>query len=223
MNAVSVQNISKRYQIGKVYFDALKDVTVDIEQGEIVCLMGPSGSGKTTFLNIISCIDSYDNGTVRIMEKDMTRMRDSEMSEFRNKTLGFIFQSFNLIPVLNAFENIEYPLILQKVPKKERNIRVEKVLEEVGLKELKKNKPDELSGGQRQRVAIARALITSPAIVIADEPTSALDHKTGTDIMNLMKNINQIHKTTLIFSTHDSLVSKYSTRIVRLLDGSVIQ
>ena len=224
MILVTLQDVYKDYIIAKkTRVPVLKGVNLQLAAGEMACLMGPSGSGKTTVLNIIGGIDFADRGRVSVYNQDLQAMGDKQLSAFRNKTLGFIFQYFNLIPVLTAFENIEYPLVLQRVGKKERRRRVEAMLEAVGLSAVKNHRPDELSGGQRQRVAIGRALITRPKLVIADEPTGNLDHRTGKAIMELMKEMNEKEKTTFIFATHDPMVSSYTRRVLHLLDGAIVK
>lgn len=222
MIAVKVEGVLKQYKMGKVMIDALKGVDLEVAQGEIICIMGPSGSGKTTLLNIIGGIDYAQRGKVYIYGEDITRFNDTALSDFRNRFLGFIFQSFNLIPVLTAFENIEYPLLLQKVSKNERRKKVSEIMEMIGLAEYKNHKPDELSGGQRQRVAIGRALVTKPKIVVADEPTANLDHETGKNIMELIKDMNVTMNTTFIFSSHDMFVTSYANRIVNIIDGRIL-
>ncbi len=221
-NLLEVKNIIKNYFLGEVKIEALKNVSLKIEYADMVCLFGRSGSGKTTLLNILGLLDSVDSGMVRILGKEVLKYNDNKLSEFRNKTIGFIFQNFNLIPVLNAIENVEYPLILNKVPKKKRREIAMSMLSAVGLSAVSKHLPDELSGGQRQRVAIARALVNNPIIVMADEPTSALDKKTGAEILNLCRELNQKFKTTFIFSSHDDLVASYCKRLITLSDGEII-
>ena len=197
------------------------DVSLDVQAGERVCLMGPSGSGKSTLLNLIGCIDTPTQGSVIVDGEDTGRLADARLSDFRNRRMGFIFQSFNLIPVLSVFENVEYPLLLQKVPARERRARVEELLGKVGIAEYARRSPENLSGGQRQRVSIARALVARPRLVIADEPTASLDHATGSSIMQLMVEMNESEGATLIFSTHDPAVSRYARRIVKMLDGRI--
>ncbi len=197
------------------------DVSLDVQAGERVCLMGPSGSGKSTLLNLIGCIDTPTQGSVIVDGEDTGRLADARLSDFRNRRMGFIFQSFNLIPVLSVFENVEYPLLLQKVPARERRARVEELLAKVGIAEYARRSPENLSGGQRQRVSIARALVARPRLVIADEPTASLDHATGSSIMQLMVEMNESEGATLIFSTHDPAVSRYARRIVKMLDGRI--
>jgi len=223
MSLISIRNVQKSYRLDKTDTPALIDVNIDILAGERVCLMGPSGSGKSTLLNLIGCIDSPSSGSVVVNGADTRTLGDARLSEFRNRTMGFIFQSFNLIPVLSVFENVEYPLLLQKVPARERKARVRSLLERVGLAEYLGRSPENLSGGQRQRVSIARALVGKPQLVIADEPTASLDHVTGNSIMQLMVEMNETEGATLIFSTHDPAVSCYAKRIVRMTDGRIAE
>ena len=223
MSLISIRNVQKSYRLDKTDTPALIDVSIDILAGERVCLMGPSGSGKSTLLNLIGCIDSPSSGSVVVNGADTHTLGDARLSEFRNRTMGFIFQSFNLIPVLSVFENVEYPLLLQKVPARERKARVRSLLERVGLAEYLGRSPENLSGGQRQRVSIARALVGRPQLVIADEPTASLDHVTGSSIMQLMVEMNEAEGATLVFSTHDPSVSRYAKRIVRMIDGRIAE
>ena len=218
---IRVMAVGKHYQLEKTQAPALIEVSLDVGEGERLCLMGPSGSGKSTLLNIIGCIDRASSGSVVIDGEETERLDDARLSRFRNRTMGFVFQSFNLIPVLSVFENVEYPLLLQGLPSKERRSRVDELLQKVGLAEYARRSPENLSGGQRQRVAIARALVTRPQLVIADEPTAALDHATGSSIMELMVDMNETAGSTLIFSTHDPSVARYAKRIVRMLDGRI--
>jgi len=218
---IRVMAVGKHYQLEKTQAPALIEVSLDVGEGERLCLMGPSGSGKSTLLNIIGCIDRASSGSVVIDGEETERLDDARLSRFRNRTMGFVFQSFNLIPVLSVFENVEYPLLLQGLPSKERRSRVDELLQKVGLAEYARRSPENLSGGQRQRVAIARALVTRPRLVIADEPTAALDHATGSSIMELMVDMNETAGSTLIFSTHDPSVARYAKRIVRMLDGRI--
>jgi len=221
MSLISVRNVQKSYRLERTDTPALMDVSLDIQAGERVCLMGPSGSGKSTLLNLIGCIDTPTQGSVVVDGEDTGRLADARLSDFRNRRMGFIFQSFNLIPVLSVFENVEYPLLLQKVPARERRARVEELLAKVGIAEYARRSPENLSGGQRQRVSIARALVARPRLVIADEPTASLDHATGGSIMQLMVEMNESEGATLIFSTHDPAVSRYARRIVKMLDGRI--
>jgi putative ABC transport system ATP-binding protein len=220
---VELENVKKNYLLGQTRVDALRGVSLAIGQGEFLAIAGPSGSGKTTMLNMFGCIDVPSEGTVRIDGVETGKMNDKELTRYRRVKISFIFQSFNLIPVLNVYENIEFPLLLQKsIGKKERHERVMKAIEEVGLSDRIKNKSTELSGGQRQRVAIARALVTKPLIVLADEPTANLDSGTGKRIIELMKTINETDKTTFIFSTHDAHIMNEAKRVIRILDGQIV-
>ena len=216
---ISAKNVSKTYKMGKVEIRALQNVNLDIEKGDFISLMGPSGAGKSTLLHIIGCLDNPTEGSVEIYGQKIQNMKDSQLSVFRNRHIGFIFQSFNLMSVLNVYENVEYPLMIrgEKVDKE----RVLRTIESVGLLDYLKHRPDELSGGQRQRVAIARALVTSPDIILADEPTANLDSKTGEKIISLLLELNSNHNVTFLFSTHNEMVSKYAKRVIRILDGEL--
>ena len=223
MPIIKLDNIIKTYHMGKVAVPALCGISLSLEKGDFVAIAGPSGSGKTTILNIVGLIDKPTTGTVTIANKNVTNMNNSGLTRMRQKVLGFIFQSFNLISVLNVFENVELPLIIGKLKrtKNERKEWVNYLLEEVGLSERKRHKPSELSGGQQQRVAIARALATQPEIVIADEPTANLDSVTGETILSLMKKINKEQKTTFVFSTHDPVIHEMADHVIFLKDGSI--
>ncbi len=223
MSLVKFENVSKTYDLGKTVVEALKGVSLDIEKGEFLSIVGPSGSGKTTMLNLLGCMDVPTSGKVFINDQDISNLNDKQATELRLRTIGFIFQSFNLIPVLTVYENIELPMILQKRLKKDYTKKINDILDEVGLTKYASHRPDELSGGQRQRVAIARALICDPHIILADEPTANLDSETGTSILEMMKEINREHQTTFIFSTHDPMVMNYASRKVVLKDGKIIQ
>ncbi|MGM0508441.1 MAG: ABC transporter ATP-binding protein [Fusobacteriota bacterium] len=220
MSIVSVNGIQKSYKLGKTKVHALRGIDLQINKGDFISLMGPSGAGKSTLLHIIGCIEKPDSGDIIIHGNNIKNMSDKKLSDFRNKHIGFIFQSFNLIPVFNVYENVEYPLMIrdEKVDQK----RVEDIIDAVGLKDKLKCRPDELSGGQRQRVAIARALVTQPDIIIADEPTANLDSKTGQMIIDLLLDLNQTRKTTFIFSTHNKEITKYSKKTINILDGLLI-
>ena len=201
--------------------EALKNVSLNVKRGEFLAIAGPSGSGKTTLLNLIGCIDEPTSGSIEIDGKRIERQSANKLAKFRSHKIGFIFQSFNLIPVLTMFENVEYPLLLQRISREEREKRVTKVLDEVGLLSFKHHHPDELSGGERQRVSIARALVTRPSIILADEPTANLDSTTGEIIIGLMEKINNTEKTTFIFSTHDQKVIEKAHRVVEIKDGMI--
>lgn len=222
MPIVDLKKVNKIYSQGKVEFKALDAVTLSIDKGEFTALAGPSGSGKTTLLNIIGGIDLADNGSVILAGNEYSNMKESELADLRLKRIGFVFQSYNLIPVLTAAENVEYILRLQKVPKNERVDRVKKILEEVGLQDKHCSKPGELSGGQQQRVAVARAIVSNPDVVLADEPTANLDSKTGKKLLDLMKKLNENKMITFLFATHDNMVMDFARRIVSLHDGRII-
>ncbi len=221
MTIVSVSNVEKIYHQGKMEIRALDDVSVSVDKGQFVALAGPSGSGKTTLLNIIGGLDLPDSGSVMVDGNDYSGMNDGELADLRLRRIGFVFQAYNLIPVLTAAENVEYILRLQGVPAKERRERARAILDEVGLDGKYERKPAELSGGQQQRVAVSRAIVSAPAIILADEPTANLDSKTGENLLKLMLQMNQDKKATFIFSTHDSMVMEYARRIVLLRDGKV--
>lgn len=223
MGIVEVRDVSKVYPLGKVEVQAVKGVSFSIEKGDFISIAGPSGSGKSTILNMIGCIDVPTSGTVVVDGRETSGLKDKEITRLRHETIGFIFQSFNLIPVLNVYENIEFPLLLGKelLDKKERTEWIDFLIEEVGLSQWRTHRSNELSGGQRQRVAIARALITKPRIVLADEPTANLDSATGEQIIELMKKINRQMETTFIFSTHDMKIVDIADHVIRLRDGQV--
>lgn len=219
---VVAKSVTKKYILGGQDIYALNNVSLNIEQGEFLALAGPSGSGKSTLLNLIGCIDTPTQGSISIDGHNIEDKTPDELAHIRANKIGFIFQTFNLLPVLSAWENVEYPLLQNaSLSKAERKEKVQYYLEMVGLNKYMSNRPNELSGGQRQRVAIARALATSPSIVLADEPTANLDHKTGEDILKLMKSINENSSTTFIFSTHDSKVMEIAERVVMLQDGVI--
>ncbi len=220
---VELQDVKKIYPLGKTEVHAVKGVSFEICKGDFISIAGPSGSGKSTILNMIGCIDVPTEGKVLINGTETGGLSDKTITELRHKVLGFIFQSFNLIPVLNVYENIEFPLLLGKarMTKAEKSEWIEMLIEEVGLKEWRNHKPNELSGGQRQRVAIARALVTKPEIVLADEPTANLDSVTSDAIINLMKKVNRDLGTTFIFSTHDPSIVDVADHIIRLRDGMI--
>jgi putative ABC transport system ATP-binding protein len=225
LSIVEVNNAKKFYALGKTTVEAVKGVSFEIEQGDFTSIAGPSGSGKSTILNMIGLIDTPTDGEVFIQGQPVSKLKDREVTRLRHETIGFIFQSFNLIPVLTTRENIEFPLLLGRNNKltRERREYVDFLIEEVGLQDRQKNRPNELSGGQRQRVAIARALVTKPVIVLADEPTANLDSATGDAILQLMKKVNRDLKTTFIFSTHDAKIVELADHIIRLKDGLVTE
>ena len=220
MSVVRVDHVSKDYRLGRQTFRALHDVSLAVAKGRFLAIAGPSGSGKSTLLNLIGCIDTPTEGEVYIGKEEVSRKTPDELADLRASALGFIFQTFNLLPVLSARENVEYPLLHRKeISRKERRVRVDHELGVVGLSRYAHPRPNELSGGQRQRVAIARALAGSPAIVLADEPTANLDSKTGEGVLRLMKKINESEGTTFIFSTHDFRVMEMADRVVNISDG----
>jgi putative ABC transport system ATP-binding protein len=224
MNIIEMTSVTKDYMLGQTVVPALRGVDFSVGEAELLSVVGPSGSGKTTLLNIIGCIDKATAGTVRIAGEDIAPMDDKRLTELRLYKIGFIFQTFNLIPVLDVLENVEFPLMLmRRHERKDVKAMAEHMIEEVGLTQYIHHKPAELSGGQRQRVAIARALVTKPSIVLADEPTANLDSETGATILELMKEINRIEKTTFIFSTHDPDVLKYARRVVKIKDGRIAE
>ncbi len=216
---VEVRGVSKDYALGEQRVQALRETSLDVEEGEYLAIAGPSGSGKSTLLNLIGCIDSPSTGHILIDGEDVAGKTPDELADLRARKIGFVFQTFNLLPVLSAAENVEYPLLQFRFDKARRRARVQRYLELVGVGDYATHRPNQLSGGQRQRVAIARALIARPAIVLADEPTANLDHKTGTSILELMHAINREKGTTFIFSTHDPKVMEMADRVVQIEDG----
>jgi len=222
MMLVKVQQVSKQYPQDRLVVDALNGVDLNIERSEFMALVGPSGSGKTTLLNLIGGLDTPTHGKIWVGEQEISRLTKSQLSRLRLREIGFIFQEYNLIPVLSAIENVEYVMLLQGVPDKERRERAESVLGEVGLAQHLHRRPAQLSGGQQQRVAVARAIASKPAIVLADEPTANLDSRTGGALLDLMRDLNERHKTTFIFATHDPMVMERARRIVTLHDGKIV-
>ncbi|MBB6480731.1 ABC transporter ATP-binding protein [Spirochaeta isovalerica] len=228
MAIIELENVKKNYQLGKTEVPALQGVSFKIEKGDFVSIVGPSGSGKSTILNLLGCIDTASSGVVKINETATSELTDMDLTRIRRQSIGFIFQTFNLLPTLNVYENIEFPLLLKnrkisRQDKKKQKEYIDHLVEEVGLTGRENHRPSELSGGQRQRVAIARALVTQPQIVLADEPTANLDSKTGEEIIDLMKRINRELQTTFIFSTHDQSIMEIADHIIRLKDGSVVE
>lgn len=221
MSIVKLEKICKNYTLGKTTLNALKNIDLNVEQGEFIALAGPSGSGKTTALNIIGCIDKPSSGKVFIDECEISYLSSDGLADIRAGKIGFIFQNFNLLPVLNALENVEYPLLHKKMAFHKKRKLAQEALESVGLGKYARHRPMELSGGQQQRVAIARALASEPLMILADEPTANLDHVTGTEILTLMKKMNLERKTTFIFSTHDQKVMEIADKVVRLWDGEI--
>jgi len=220
-HAVAALDVTKDYELGRTRVSALRGVTLEVARGEFLSVAGPSGSGKSTLLNLMGCLDHPTTGRVLVGGQDVASLDDDALSDLRARSIGFIFQTFNLIPVLSALENVEFPLLFQKRPggRAAGRERARRALDEVGLSDFVRHRPDELSGGQRQRVAVARALVTDPMIVLADEPTANLDSATGDAIISLMLDINRRDGTTFIFSTHDARVMAHAHRVVRLADG----
>ncbi len=226
MNVIELKSVKKDYPLGNTMVHAIKGVDLAISAGDLVSIVGPSGSGKTTLLNIIGCIDRATGGTVTIHGEEIGSLNDRKLTNLRLHRIGFIFQTFNLIPVLNVRENVEFPLLLMKRKDLSPQVieeRVEKLIEDVGLKEQVNQRPYELSGGQRQRVAIARALVINPDIVLADEPTANLDSETGAKILDLMRELNETEKTTFVFSTHDPEVLRYARNVIKIKDGRIVE
>ena len=221
MALLTLQDIAKRYRQGEVEVQALKDIDLQVEEGEFAALVGPSGSGKTTLLNIIGALDTPSHGSVQLNHTDITKLSEAELSDFRLFQLGFIFQAYNLVPVLSALENVELVMVLQGRHLHERRQRAEHYLKLVGLQDLMHRRPSALSGGQQQRVAVARALAAGPRLVLADEPTANLDSENATALLDVMHQLSHEEKTTFIFSTHDPRVMERAERIITLRDGMV--
>ncbi|AZP13052.1 ABC transporter ATP-binding protein [Undibacterium parvum] len=221
MNPVVLKNVAKIYQMDTVAVPALSDINLEIRANCFSVISGPSGSGKTTLLNLIGCIDRPDQGKVYVAGQDINSMEDDDLSDFRAQHLGFIFQNFNLLQVLSAYENVEYPLLLTKMPAAERKQRVLAMLDAVGLSDRAQNRPGQLSGGQRQRVAIARALATSPKLVLADEPTANLDSQTGAAIIALMRKMQRDLAVSFVFSSHDPQVQAEADDAIFIRDGRI--
>ena len=219
---IKARELLKTYNVGDEKITVLKKVSLDIRHGEFVSIIGPSGSGKSTFMNIIGCLDLADEGDYILDGKSITSLREDELSTVRNKTIGFIFQNFNLLSKLSALENVELPLIYQGKTKKERKDIALECLKKVGLQDKMKNRPNQLSGGQQQRVAIARALATNPRIILADEPTGALDSKTGKEILEILEGLNKDGKT-IVMITHDMDIARRAKRVIKIKDGEIFE
>jgi putative ABC transport system ATP-binding protein len=217
---ISLDKIVKNYYIGTITVEALRSVDVEIRENEYVAIMGPSGSGKSTLMNLVGCLDTPTSGTYILNGTDVSKMDDNRLAEIRNQEIGFVFQTFNLLPRYTALENVTLPLIYAGKGKAERIEKAKFTLEEVGLSDRMDHKPNELSGGQRQRVAVARALVNNPSIILADEPTGNLDSKTSVDIMKLFGKIHELGNT-IVLVTHEESIAKYAHRIIRLLDGKI--
>jgi putative ABC transport system ATP-binding protein len=217
---IEIHEIVKNYQVGTVIVRALRSVSLTINRNEYVAIMGPSGSGKSTLMNLLGCLDTPTKGQYILNGTDVSKMEDDRLAEIRNKEIGFVFQTFNLLPRYTALENVTLPLIYAGVPRHEREDHAKKTLDEVGLGDRMTHKPNELSGGQRQRVAIARALVNKPSIILADEPTGNLDSKTSFDIMGLLDKIHELGNTVIVV-THEEDIARHAHRIIKLMDGEV--
>ncbi len=216
---IKLENLKKTYNPGKIEVHALNNISINIEEGEFLAICGPSGSGKTTFLNILGCLDIATSGDYFFKERDVSKLSRSDLSNIRRINIGFIFQTYNLIPVLTAYENVELSLMLAHRKYKKEDVL--NALDDVGIKDLNKRFPREMSGGQQQRVSIARALVKSPKLILADEPTANLDSENATMIMEAMKEMNEKYNVTFIFSTHDPLVMNFARRLIKLKDGKI--
>jgi putative ABC transport system ATP-binding protein len=221
MTIVECRNVNKTYHQGQVAVHALKDINLLINKGDFVAVAGPSGSGKTTLLNLIGGLDSVDTGSIELDGNEFEQMSQSQLAALRLHKVGFVFQAYNLIPVLSAAENVEFVMLLQGIPATERRARAKAILDDVGLSDKYSRRPAELSGGQQQRVAVARAIVSNPSIVLADEPTANLDSKTGEGLLTMMKHMNREKEVTFIFSTHDKMVMDYAGRLVLIRDGEI--
>ncbi|MCY3884219.1 MAG: ABC transporter ATP-binding protein [Gammaproteobacteria bacterium] len=222
-DVVQLRSVTRVYGQGNVAVNALQGISAEINKGEFVCVVGPSGCGKSTMLHLIGGLDSPTSGTVIVEDQDLSTFTNNELSDLRLRRMGFVFQAFNLIPVLSACENVEFVLQLQGIGKNERDTRAREVLDSVGLADAADRRPGELSGGQQQRVAVARALVGNPLLLIADEPSANLDSTTTRELCELLQSINRKHGTTILIATHDSLVMNYSTRTIQLEDGKIQQ
>ena len=218
---IKTEAVTRVYRTGEVVVDALREVDLVVERGEFTAIAGPSGSGKSTLLNLIGGLDNPTSGRVFLAGRLIGDMSGNELSDFRRDHIGFVFQSYNLIPVLDVVENIEYVMLLQRVASTERRRRVEEMLTEVGLEGMADRRPDQLSGGQQQRVAIARAMVSRPDLILADEPTANLDSTTGGELLDMMRRLNETRGMTFVFSTHDRMIMERSRRLVTLVDGCV--
>jgi putative ABC transport system ATP-binding protein len=215
---IELQNVTKVYTMGEIEVHALRGVSLQIGEAEFVSIMGPSGSGKSTLMNVLGCLDSPTQGSYYLQGQDVSRLRDSQLAHIRNKEIGFVFQQFNLLPRTSAMRQVELPLMYSGVGSRERHERARAALEEVGLDDRLRHRPDELSGGQQQRVAIARALVTQPSIIMADEPTGNLDTKSGNELLGIFQKLNE-QGITIIFVTHDPDIAVYSRRVIHIRDG----
>jgi putative ABC transport system ATP-binding protein len=223
MKIIETKDLYKDYEINSIKVNALRGVSVSFDKGEFAAIVGPSGSGKSTLLHLIGCLDTITKGDIFVDGEDITKLNKNKLALLRRQKIGFIFQAYNLIPVLTALENVSFPLILLGENPKEIKEKSYYALKQVGLEGMENRKPKELSGGQQQRIAIARALVKKPQLILADEPTANLDSKTGSEILEIMLNLNETEKTTFIFSTHDKMVMDYARRLIFLRDGKITQ
>lgn len=219
---IEVKDVVKIYQMGDTQLIALNNVSLKVEKGEFTAIMGPSGSGKSTFMNILGCLDKMNSGEYTLNNKDVSNLTDNELAYIRNKELGFVFQSFNLIPRMTLLENVELPMVYAGIPGKERREKALSALEKVGLKDRIKHMPNEISGGQKQRAAIARAIVNNPSVIMADEPTGNLDTKSSEDIMKIFQRLNN-EGATVIMVTHEKDIAQHAKRVVRFKDGEIIK
>ena len=218
---IKLKNVTKTYSMGNVDVHAIRGITLDIHKGDFVAVQGPSGSGKSTLMNMIGCLDYPSKGSVYLDNQDISHLTESDLAQIRGKKIGFVFQTFNLIPILSAAENVALPMIFQGVPKEKRLKRAIELLSLIGLKERVHHKPTELSGGERQRVAIARSLANDPEVILADEPTGNLDSMNGKIVMEILETLNKKEKKTIILVTHDSNLLKYARKVIKLKDGKI--
>lgn len=221
MTLLKLEHISKIYQTGEVMFKALDDVSLEIKEGEITAIMGPSGSGKSTLMHIAGCLDTPSSGKVFLEDEDVSKLSESQLAKVRNRKVGFVFQTFNLIPRTTALDNVALPLFYQGLPANQRRKAAMEILEKVSLRERTSHFPNQLSGGQQQKVAIARALVTSPSIILADEPTGNLDSKSGKEIMAILKRLNE-EGHTIVLVTHEKEIAKYAKRVIKIHDGRIV-
>jgi putative ABC transport system ATP-binding protein len=219
---IEIRDLVKVYEMGDVQVRALDGVSVDVDRGEFVAIMGPSGSGKSTLMNLIGCLDTPTSGTYSLNDQEVSTLDDDELARIRNREIGFVFQTFNLLARTSALENVEVPLVYAGLPRQERHRRAKEVLEHVGLADRMHHQPNELSGGQRQRVAVARALVNKPSILLADEPTGNLDSRTGEEIMALFDELNR-NGNTIVLVTHEEDIARHAHRVIRLRDGQVVE
>ena len=222
LTQIEITNVIKQYPIGKEFFTALSNINLTINKGEFTGIVGPSGSGKTTLLNLMGCLDAVSSGSISILDKDATNLTHEQASALRNQSIGFIFQTYNLLPVYTVYENVEFPLLLLGINAEKRKKMVEESLEWIGLSDKAQSRPSQLSGGQCQRVSIARAIVKKPALILADEPTANLDSENSYNILDMMKKMNHDLGTTFVFSTHDEKVMKSLQRQITLEDGKII-